>query len=1387
MCWLGLFALVPGLAYGQVGPGLGNLAYDPSEVMKPIGFIESPHGHGNVAMVQGYLMAIYSSDGGGSTTDGGIEFWDVSDPTRPVRVVQRDDAATHGLREAHGFSLAWYDDRLLLAAQGIVGVQIWDVTDPQAIEQLSYVPLPGIGEGDYSGDWWLFWQAPYVYVAGVDEGLYVLDASDPRAPALAARVQTGELGGVSPAQTFALGNLLVVAESQGRGLASLDISIPDQPRLLQQVSGSSGYSHLFGGPGLVMTSGNVPPRATFFDVSPAGAFSRRASVGFYLNSGGYGSYQDGYFHSGFSDRYVKFRVEPPEVSGEASSGRADRDEDFATVLGNLVVAGNDHGTGTAIYPHQAQPDTAPPIVEWMHPPSGATNVALTSRVGLSFSDHIDAGSLGPTTVWLEDSSGAVIPTKRSAQLGLVNLAPEVELPLNATIKIVASGVLDVAGNPSPRFEGTFTTGDGSTAMSPTAVVRNVDVNIAIGEYALGVFGAGKRVYSDREYEFTTSHSPRFDRQAYIQTANSDKINFLSRFLTFDLLRPAEVLVLFDARASSRPSWMSGFVDTQETVGSTDTSYRVYSQRFSAGSVTLGGNSASGSSGAASMYSVVIIPDPVPCQVDLSAVETGTVTLAGTGPAGGTMVWTISGRSYSGPAPRVYLPPGRHSVRLEVTDGEVSASCGGVKISHEPLLARPARVATKLVLRDGHTFNVNPDHGSVSDLDVLGGTRVWESSVGGRPTSLSFSASGELWVLDRSGAVISVLDPSDGAIVRRIQLPRASSPVSLVFDAAGTCFVSLSALGKVIALSPDGRILREAVELPSAHGLTWLEGRLFVTRFISPPERGLVWELSADTLSLARVISLELDPGPDTEASGRGVPNYVSEFQVSPSGRTGYVSSKKDNVLRGVFRENRPLSFESRVRAIVSSVELSSGRDLLEERLDVNDRELVLTTLPSPLGDLLFVVSQGANMVDVFDTATFERVSQFEVGLAPDAIALDPTTGTLAVHGFLSRSVSFFDVFALLSGTGNAVTPKGVVTTVSREVLDPAVLQGKKIFHNSADPRMSRDKYLSCASCHLEGGQDGRVWDFTQAGEGLRNTIALTGRAGTRHGRVHWTANFDEIQDFENDIRGAFGGRGFLTDADFSVTQDPLGVPKAGRSAELDALAVYVASLDRVPPSPHRAADGSLTAAARRGREVFVRAECGTCHAHAEFTDQRRHDVGTVRASSGLGIGAPLPGVGFDTPTLLGVFETTPYLHDGSAATLYEVLDRHGEVPALSTAERADLVSYMLELDSTSLAPELPCDSGPNECVEAAAQDAGVSAPDGGVGASDAAALGGPDGGASDGAAQVEAPVAAEGCGCAAAPTQTSGERGMGLPWFLLVIAALRCRWVRPSHHTTIRS
>jgi len=301
---------------------------------------------------------------------------------------------------------------------------------------------------------------------------------------------------------------------------------------------------------------------------------------------------------------------------------------------------------------------------------------------------------------------------------------------------------------------------------------------------------------------------------------------------------------------------------------------------------------------------------------------------------------------------------------------------------------------------------------------------------------------------------------------------------------------------------------------------------------------------------------------------------------------------------------------------------------------------------------------------------------------------------LYVHASLSREVFVYDVSdfsALPDRVG-----RGLI--ILEEPSDELLL-GQQLFNDSLDTRIARDGYIACAHCHLEGMADLRTWDFTDRGEGLRNTIDLLGRAGTGHGPIHWSANFDEVQDFEHDMRGPFRGTGLMTDSAFETgtRNQTLGDPKAGVSADLDALAVYVTSLDTYLQSPFRESDGSLPPAAIRGREVFERPAvgCTTCHAGAALTDSaftapatpRLHDVGTFGAGSGERLGATLTGI--DTPTLHGLWQSAPYLHDGSAETLREVLttrnpsDLHGVTGGLSASEVDDLVAYLVCLDGRS--------------------------------------------------------------------------------------------------------
>ena len=634
----------------------------------------------------------------------------------------------------------------------------------------------------------------------------------------------------------------------------------------------------------------------------------------------------------------------------------------------------------------------------------------------------------------------------------------------------------------------------------------------------------------------------------------------------------------------------------------------------------------------------------------------------------------------------------------MTDGEFRTARSFTQTIYvPPTTMRPTASSTILVdgLR-GRVWAVNSDADTVTAIDTATLSKVFEKPVGRHPRTLALAPDTTLWVVNQDDATISVLDSEDGATLQTIPLPRASRPYGVAFSRDGAAaYVTLQGSGRLLKLDPiDGEMLATIDVGPNPRGLaiTGDSERILVTRFISSQDHGRVVEVSAAQFNGVRKHRLGLDPGPDTETSGRGVPNYLSSIAITPDGRRAWVPSKKDNTGRGLFRDGRPLTFDHTVRTIISQIDLGSNDEIPRSRLDLDERDMADAICFSELGDFAFVAIQGNNCVAVLDAYTGQKIQECDsAGAAPQGLVLSADGQRLFLQNFLGRSVTVYDVSGIVNATDGTVKRLRVIPTVSHETLPAQVLKGKEIFYNAGDPRMSRGGYLSCASCHLDGEQDGRIWDFTDRGEGLRNTVTLLGRRGTAHGKLHWTGNFDEIQDFEQDIRQSFGGLGFMSDAEFhqGSRDTPLGDRKAGVSPDLDALAAYVTSLDHVNPSPFRNADGTLTTSAREGRQIFRQLNCAACHSGNEFTDSATgddHDIDTIRPHTGKRLGQTIAGL--DTPTLKGLWETAPYLHDGSATTLMDVIttanlnDMHGRTSGLTDKQRQQLVDYLLQIDES---------------------------------------------------------------------------------------------------------
>jgi cytochrome c peroxidase len=517
-------------------------------------------------------------------------------------------------------------------------------------------------------------------------------------------------------------------------------------------------------------------------------------------------------------------------------------------------------------------------------------------------------------------------------------------------------------------------------------------------------------------------------------------------------------------------------------------------------------------------------------------------------------------------------------------------------------------------------------------------------------------------------------------------------ISPTGDAA---YVTLMAVGKLLKLDPaTGSVLGELAIGSTARGVTVSHdgSQVYVTRFISDDAQGEVVRVDASTFAVQTRFALPADTTtPDTDQSGRGLPNYLFSVALSPDGLFAWVPGKKDNIFRGLFRDQEALTDDNTVRPMIGVLSVLDGTEVVERRVDLDDRNLPNQVVFSAFGDYAFVSMAGSATIEVRDGFTGEFVTAIkDTGFAPRGLVLTETN-KLFVHASLKRTIMAYDAADLVSGHALVGERLADISTVDVEKLEPQVLRGKQLFFNSSDFRMSDQGYISCASCHFDGADDGRVWDFASAGEGLRNSVSLLGRRGSAQGNVNWSGSFDEIQDADDNIRNLFGGKGFLSAEQVAVgtVGTALGDKKAGLDADLDALAAFVGSLDQYHPSPFRNPDGTLTPDGVAGRALFDRLGCGFCHTGADATDSARgrlHDVGTLKETSGQRGGAEL--LGIDTPTLNGVWETPPYLHDGSAATLLDVLttrnpdDRHAFTSELTEQELGQLVSYVQQLDGT---------------------------------------------------------------------------------------------------------
>ncbi len=736
------------------------------------------------------------------------------------------------------------------------------------------------------------------------------------------------------------------------------------------------------------------------------------------------------------------------------------------------------------------------------------------------------------------------------------------------------------------------------------------------------------------------------------------------------------------------------------------------------------------------------PNEVNTSVPLSVTATG-----GTAPLKYTWEFgdgnTTTPSTTAGSISHTYNTPGHYNVTVGISDSgspPQSVSRTTVVTVARPLppaTVKPSRSGSQVTTNNAvesfsnsrRIFTVNPDSNSVSLFSFNATRKSGDISVGKNPRSIAIHNSRRMLVTcidDDTLEMWSYSGGNFGGLVSKVTFPPGSRPHDVVLSGdRQVAYVTLYGSGKVARMSVTDASIGapsyvDVGPTPAALAINGADDKLFITRFISPNSGGEIQQVTISNGTMTKTpnaITLLPDTAADPEdgTSSRGLPNYLAGIVIDPYHEYAYVTAKKDNIYRGKWSDGKELNHDNTVRAMVTRINLTTNMEDPNFRIDIDDSSQPTAMAFSPRGDYLFITMQGNNHVRVLDLYSRKPAGKMATDLAPQGLHFDPDPlkEVLYVNCLTDRTMNYFSLKSALA-TGQFPTSPLASLPTSPPPVDATLLaafEGKKIFYNANDERMGQESYLSCASCHQDGGHDGRVWDFSGLrGEGLRNTTTLRGKAGMGHGNLHWSGNFDAVQDFQTVIQGHFGGSGFT-------------------STDLDKLAAYVTSLgsSTIEKSPHREASGNLTAQALLGKALFngttpsvngKSLSCTTCHTPSHgFNDSQLgnlsdtsflHDIGTLKPSSGKRLTFTLPGI--DTPTLLGIHASAPYLHDGRAATLEDVfavgnylasavtpevgsahnISGNSNGYNLSSPEVASLIAYLKQLDGADvvIAPPL---------------------------------------------------------------------------------------------------
>jgi cytochrome c peroxidase len=554
---------------------------------------------------------------------------------------------------------------------------------------------------------------------------------------------------------------------------------------------------------------------------------------------------------------------------------------------------------------------------------------------------------------------------------------------------------------------------------------------------------------------------------------------------------------------------------------------------------------------------------------------------------------------------------------------------------------------RLVVTANHTSD------SLSLVDLKAGKVLTELPCGRKPVDVACSADGRhVAVSNLWSGTLSLFDVEDTALKSAGTLAVGVQPRGLIFSPKGQLYVALSGSDEVIALDWGSRKITRSWPAPREprHLALSADGR-WLAAASSRSAQVRLWDLKADKLAWTRKI--------EDAFNLRGLtftPDGKSILCAHCVRRSFPVS--RENIDKGWVMDSRltRLPLDPKAEPALEQVALDKHGQAVGDphgvAFDPSGRSLTVTA-GGTHELLIFQASAlpwtGGDPGDFLHESLAKNDGKFRrlpLEGRPLALAFLPNSTQAVIANYLRDALQIVDVRA----------GKVVRTIALGGPARPSLArQGEALFY---DARRSHNHWFSCHSCHVDGHTCGLNFDTLNDDSYGNPKLTPSLHGVTRTGPWTW-------HGWQKDLGAA---------VEKSYVETMFG-PKP-TTDEVRAVVAFLGTLEH-PPNPHRLAGNKLSPAAKRGQTLFEgAAKCTRCHTPPEYTSENNYDVKLEADGS--------PYRRWNPPSLRGLWQRGPYLHDGRAATLDELL-REPHAPeklggkTLTPAQRQDLIAFLKSL------------------------------------------------------------------------------------------------------------